>query len=36
LLTLTHEHFYDADARDRHQHGWEGSLDRLTQAVADL
>jgi uncharacterized protein YndB with AHSA1/START domain len=28
-LTLTHEHFFDEAARDRHQHGWSGSLDRL-------
>jgi uncharacterized protein YndB with AHSA1/START domain len=29
LLTLTHEQFFDEPARDRHQHGWTGSLDRL-------
>ena len=34
LLTLTHEHFFDADARDRHQHGWEGSFGRLEQYLA--
>lgn len=34
LLTLTHEHFYDAEARDRHQHGWTGSLDKLEKFVA--
>lgn len=28
-LTLTHEHFFDEAVRDRHQHGWNGSLDRL-------
>jgi hypothetical protein len=26
---LTHEQFFDADARDRHQHGWTATLDRL-------
>jgi uncharacterized protein YndB with AHSA1/START domain len=36
LLTLTHEHFYDADARDRHQHGWDGSLSKLEQALPEL
>ena len=34
LLTLTHEHFYDEEARDRHQHGWLGSLDKLEKFVA--
>lgn len=29
LLTLVHEQFADAEARDRHAHGWGGSLDRL-------
>ncbi len=29
LLTLTHEQFFDEEARDRHQHGWSGSLDKL-------
>lgn len=29
VLTLTHEQFADAEARDRHEHGWGGSLDRL-------
>ncbi len=34
LLTLTHEQFFDADARDRHQHGWNGALDKLEQVIA--
>ena len=34
LLTLMHEHFYDEEARDRHQHGWLGSLDKLEKFVA--
>jgi len=34
LITLTHEHFFDADARDRHQHGWEGTFGRLEQYFA--
>ncbi len=29
LLTLTHEQFFDETARDHHQHGWQGSLDKL-------
>ena len=29
LLTLTHEQFFDEDARDRHQHGWTVSLNKL-------
>jgi uncharacterized protein YndB with AHSA1/START domain len=31
LLTLTHEQFFDADARDRHQQGWNGALDKMEQ-----
>lgn len=34
LLTLIHEQFFDEDARDRHQHGWTGSLDKLETLVA--
>ena len=29
ILTLIHEQFYDEAARDRHRHGWTGSLDKL-------
>jgi uncharacterized protein YndB with AHSA1/START domain len=29
LLTLTHEQFADEDARNRHQNGWNGALDKL-------
>jgi uncharacterized protein YndB with AHSA1/START domain len=29
LLTLTHEQLADEPARDRHAHGWNGTLDRL-------
>jgi uncharacterized protein YndB with AHSA1/START domain len=28
-LTLTHEHFFDEAARDRHQHGWIACFERL-------
>jgi uncharacterized protein YndB with AHSA1/START domain len=34
LLTLHHEQFYDADARDAHAHGWVGTLDRLDRLFA--
>jgi uncharacterized protein YndB with AHSA1/START domain len=34
LLTLTHEKFFDEDARDRHQHGWEGALVKLENYLA--
>jgi uncharacterized protein YndB with AHSA1/START domain len=34
LLTLTHEQFFDETARDHHQHGWIGSLDKLEKYVA--
>jgi len=33
-LTLKHEQFADAEARDRHQQGWMGCLARLESAVA--
>jgi uncharacterized protein YndB with AHSA1/START domain len=29
LLTLTHEQFFDEDARDRHQGGWTNALDKM-------
>lgn len=29
LMTLTHENFFDADARDRHNQGWTGALLKL-------
>jgi len=28
-LVLTHERFADTEARDKHQQGWNGCLDRL-------
>jgi len=34
LLTLTHENFFDEDARDRHQQGWTGVFDKLEQFLA--
>jgi uncharacterized protein YndB with AHSA1/START domain len=35
MLTLTHEQFFDEGARDRHQHGWAGSLEKLAQFIAE-
>ena len=32
-LTLTHEALADDDARDRHRHGWTGSIERLAALV---
>ena len=29
LMTLTHEQFFDEDARDRHQHGWNGAMEKF-------
>ena len=29
LLTLIHEQFFDEPARDRHEYGWTGSLNKL-------
>jgi uncharacterized protein YndB with AHSA1/START domain len=34
LLTLIHEQFFDEAARDRHQHGWTGCLDKLEAYLA--
>lgn len=33
-LTLTHEKFFDVQARDGHREGWAGCLDRLERFVA--
>jgi len=29
LFTLTHEQFFDEDARDRHQMGWTNAMEKL-------
>jgi uncharacterized protein YndB with AHSA1/START domain len=29
IMTLTHEQFFDEEARDRHQNGWNGAMDKL-------
>ena len=34
LLTLTHEQFFDEEARDRHHSGWTRALDKLEKFVA--
>jgi uncharacterized protein YndB with AHSA1/START domain len=34
LLTLVHEQFYDEPARDRHEQGWTGCLNKLEQVLA--
>jgi hypothetical protein len=34
LLTLTHEQFFDEDARDRHRNGWTAALDKFEKFVA--
>lgn len=34
LLTLTHAQFFDEEARERHQQGWTGALDKLESFVA--
>ncbi len=35
LLTLTHEQFFDEPARDRHQSGWTGGLEKLGRYLAE-
>jgi uncharacterized protein YndB with AHSA1/START domain len=34
LMTLIHEQFFDEDARDRHQGGWIGALDKMEKFLA--
>ena len=34
LLTLIHEQFFDEAARDRHEHGWTGCLNKLERYFA--
>jgi uncharacterized protein YndB with AHSA1/START domain len=34
VLTLTHERFFDEPARDRHQQGWTGTMERLERYLA--
>jgi uncharacterized protein YndB with AHSA1/START domain len=34
ILTLTHDQFFDEPARDRHQQGWTGALDKLEKFFA--
>ena len=28
-MTMTHEQFFDEEARDRHNQGWTGAMDKL-------
>lgn len=34
LLTLLHERFFDQKARDGHEHGWTGTLEKLERYFA--
>ena len=34
ILTLIHEQFFDEAARDRHEYGWTGALDKLEKLFA--
>jgi uncharacterized protein YndB with AHSA1/START domain len=34
MLTLLHEQFFDEKARDGHEHGWTGTLDKLEAVFA--
>jgi uncharacterized protein YndB with AHSA1/START domain len=33
-LLLTHDRFFDTEARDKHNHGWQGCLDRFTRYLS--
>ena len=34
IMTLTHEQFFDEEARDRHQNGWNGAMDKLDKYLS--
>jgi uncharacterized protein YndB with AHSA1/START domain len=34
IMTMLHEQFFDEDARDRHQGGWNGALEKLDKYLA--
>jgi hypothetical protein len=34
LFTLNHEQFFDEDARNRHEHGWTGAMEKLDKFVS--
>jgi uncharacterized protein YndB with AHSA1/START domain len=34
VMTLTHEQFFDDEARDRHNQGWTGAMDKLGSYLA--
>jgi uncharacterized protein YndB with AHSA1/START domain len=34
ILTLTHEQFFDEDARDRHNSGWSSAIDKMEKMFA--
>jgi uncharacterized protein YndB with AHSA1/START domain len=34
LFTMVHEQFFDEAARDRHQHGWSGAMEKLEKYLA--
>ena len=34
MFTLLHEQFFDQAARDGHEHGWTGTIDKLQQYFA--
>jgi uncharacterized protein YndB with AHSA1/START domain len=36
LLTLVHQQFFDEAARQQHEHGWNGSMDKFERLVLDL
>jgi uncharacterized protein YndB with AHSA1/START domain len=34
LMTLTHDQFFDEEARDRHQSGWQGAMEKMEAYLA--
>jgi uncharacterized protein YndB with AHSA1/START domain len=35
LMTMLHEQFFDDEARDRHNQGWEGALAKMEKYLAE-
>ena len=36
IMTLTHEQFFDEDARDRHNQGWTGAIEKMEKYLATV
>ena len=34
IMTFTHEQFFDEEARDRHQGGWNGAFEKMEKYLS--